>query len=264
MNKKTIIVIIFIIAIALGGIILVKMAADFTEEPVVEQTSEKPEEIAENWILSNSPTYRFDGSGLKMVSEEKAPGEELYSFVFSFESKAAGYGNRSDKATAQVITPHVIEVVVKDGEVVSAITDGVYDEMKEELIEEDNPETIKINLYFVKVTEGQEEVVEVERSIPYTVAPARAAIEELLEGPLDIEKAEGLSTSINEGVEIQSISVEDGVASVDFSEELDENVAGSARVTAIREQIGKTLLQFDTVDQVVISVNGRTEDILQP
>ncbi len=265
MNKKTIIATIVIIIVVAGGVVLIKMAAKSTEDPAAENALENPEKIAENWILNNSPSYRFDGSDLKMVSEEKASEEELYSFVFSFKSRVSGYGNRTDEMTAQVITSHTIEVVVKDGEVVSAITDGVYDEMKEEMTGEDAPETIKIKLYFVKVAEGQEEIVEIERLIPYnTVATARAAIAELLRGPLAAEKNEGLSTSINEEVEIQSISVESGVASVDFSEELEEGVAGSARVTAIREQIEKTLLQFNTVDQVVISVNGRTEDVLQP
>jgi V8-like Glu-specific endopeptidase len=37
-----------------------------------------------------------------------------------------------------------------------------------------------------------------------------------------------------------------------------------ARVTAVRAQITETLRQFDTVNNVVISVEGRTEDVLQP
>jgi len=35
-------------------------------------------------------------------------------------------------------------------------------------------------------------------------------------------------------------------------------------VTAIRAQITETLKQFPTVENVVISIDGRTEDILQP
>lgn len=64
--------------------------------------------------------------------------------------------------------------------------------------------------------------------------------------------------------QLQSLEIEDGVAQVDFSQDLDEGVAGSARVMALREQIKKTLLQFETVDEVVISVDGQTEGILQP
>ncbi len=225
-------------------------------------------EIAEDWVVNNSPTYTFDGSDLALESEEKRAEGEYYLFVFSFTSAAAGYGDREGEMVAQVITSHTMEVIVEDGEVVSAVTDEVYDELNEEMItevpsEEDaTPETLTVSVYFVEVVEGEEQIVEVEREVPYTVATGRAAIEELLKGPLPDE--EGLSTAINEGTELQSIEIEDGVARVDFNQRLDEGVAGSALVTAIRDQIERTLLQFETVDEVIISVDGRTEDILQP
>jgi len=41
-------------------------------------------------------------------------------------------------------------------------------------------------------------------------------------------------------------------------------VAGSCRVGAIRAQIEETLKQFPTVQNVIISVNGNTENILEP
>jgi spore germination protein GerM len=33
---------------------------------------------------------------------------------------------------------------------------------------------------------------------------------------------------------------------------------------AIRNQIERTLLQFDDINEVVISINGESEEILQP
>jgi len=45
---------------------------------------------------------------------------------------------------------------------------------------------------------------------------------------------------------------------------LEEAVGGSCRVTAIRSQIEQTLKQFSTVQSVIISIDNRTEDILQP
>ena len=242
-----------IVLLFVGGALLLK-----TEEP------QEARKIAEDWILNNSPTYLFDGFGLRFVSEEELAEGKSYSFVFSFESRAAGYGDRTDELVAQVITPHTIEIVVENGRVISAITDGVYDEIKGEMTEGVLPETMNIKLYFVQVIDGQEEIVEVERSVPYTIATGRAAIEELLRGPLPHEEAEGLSSMIKEGTDLQSINIQNGVAFVDFNEKLQEGVAGSAWVMAIRGQIEKTLLQFDTVEEVVISIDGRTEDILQP
>jgi spore germination protein GerM len=104
----------------------------------------------------------------------------------------------------------------------------------------------------------------VERIIPKTQAVGRAALEELLAGPTEAEKADGYLTSINPDVKIQSLTIEDGVARVDFDKQLEFQVGGSCRVAAIASQIRETLKQFPTVNDVIISIDGRTEDILQP
>ena len=126
-----------------------------------------------------------------------------------------------------------------------------------------------VEVYFSKDSQsGQQvecdEVFAVKRRVPKTAAPARAAIEELLTGPTENELSEGYFTSLNTGVKIQRLTIADGTAYIDFDESLDENVGGSCRVAAVRSQIAETLKQFQTVDSVVISINGRTEDILQP
>lgn len=107
-------------------------------------------------------------------------------------------------------------------------------------------------------------VFPLDRIIPKTAAVARSALEELLKGPTNTEKNAGFFTSINLGVKIQSLIIENGTAKVDFDEQLEYQVGGSCRVSAIRAQITETLKQFPTVKNVVISINGRTEDILQP
>lgn len=103
-----------------------------------------------------------------------------------------------------------------------------------------------------------------ERKVPKTSAVARAAIEELLKGPNEAETAAGYTTSLNKGIKLQKITIEDGVAKVDFDKNLDDNIGGSCKVSAIRAQITKTLEQFSSVKDVVISIDGRTEEILQP
>lgn len=107
-------------------------------------------------------------------------------------------------------------------------------------------------------------VFPVDREIVKTKAVATAALEELLKGPTEDEKAQGFFTSINPGVKIQKLAIKNKTVSVDFDKQLEFQVGGSCRVLAIREQITKTLSQFPTVENVIISVDGRTEDILQP
>jgi spore germination protein GerM len=107
-------------------------------------------------------------------------------------------------------------------------------------------------------------VFPVEREVEKTQTPARKALEMLLLGPTESEKENGYFTSINPGVKIQSLVIENGIAKVDFDEALEFRVGGSCRVSAIRAEITQTLKQFLTVSSVIISINGRTEDILQP
>jgi len=117
-------------------------------------------------------------------------------------------------------------------------------------------------------TGGQMDCAEtfaVTRQVPRTQAVARAAIDELLKGSTQTEsEIYGLFNVINPGVKLQDITVENGVARVDFSDRLDYQVGGSCRVIAIVAQITNTLLEFPTVNEVVISIDGRIEDILQP
>lgn len=94
------------------------------------------------------------------------------------------------------------------------------------------------------------------REIPKTTAPARAALEELLKGPTAQEKNALWGTAINEGVKVKSLTIENGLAMVDFSKELNTGVAGSCRVMAILSQITETLKQFPTVKEVTISIDG--------
>ena len=106
--------------------------------------------------------------------------------------------------------------------------------------------------------------IALEREVPKTQAVASAALEALLRGATKEEINQGFVSNINFGVRIQSLTIKDGLAKVDFDEQLEFQVGGSCRVAAIRAQITETLKQFSTVNSVIISIDGRTEDILQP
>lgn len=135
-------------------------------------------------------------------------------------------------------------------------------------LEIDLGETMKMNLFFNNENLDPQfscnKVFPVPRIIPKTQAPGRKALELLLQGPIPFEAFQGFGSSINEGVKIQRLVIEQGVARADFDEQLEQGVGGSCRVSSIRAQISQTLKQFPTVKEVIISINGRTEDILQP
>ncbi len=107
-------------------------------------------------------------------------------------------------------------------------------------------------------------VFPVRRSVIATDAVARAAIEQLLRGPTPEELREGYFTSLNRDVPVRRLEIRDGTAWVDFGRAFDEGVAGSCRVEAIRAQVEQTLLQFDSVRHVRITVEGQEATALQP
>lgn len=107
-------------------------------------------------------------------------------------------------------------------------------------------------------------VYPLERTIAKTVTTAKASLEELLKGPTEAELTQKYYTSINTGVSLNKVTITNGTAYADFNSQLEYQVGGSCRVAAIASQIRETLKQFSSIKDVVISIDGRTEDILQP
>lgn len=128
------------------------------------------------------------------------------------------------------------------------------------------PQSTIVKVYFARSGQADDcgMVSAVSRDIPATAAIGRAALLELLKGPTSAEIQAGYLTSLNPGVVLKDLRIENGVARADFSEELDRGIGGSCRVTSIRAQITETLKQFNSVRDVVITINGREDDILQP
>ena len=128
--------------------------------------------------------------------------------------------------------------------------------------------TITVKIFFGNVKDDPEvlnceKVYSVERQVFKNKAKMQV-LEELLKGPTLEEQEKGYSTNINSGVNINSLVVENSIAKVDFDEQLEYQLGGSCRVSAIRSQITGTLVQFSEINDVIISINDRTEDILQP
>jgi hypothetical protein len=102
------------------------------------------------------------------------------------------------------------------------------------------------------------------RTVPKTSQVAYTALRELLRGVLPTDATGSYFSSIPVGVGINNMKLSNGTLTADFNDVLEQGSGGSCRVSAIRSQIEQTLKQFPSVKQVVISINGRTEDILQP
>ncbi len=57
-----------------------------------------------------------------------------FTFKAKFDSRHSGYGDRTGKILAQVITPHEAEITIENCEVKSAVMDGRWDMLSEKPI----------------------------------------------------------------------------------------------------------------------------------
>jgi hypothetical protein len=114
---------------------------------ISEFTEEEAKELVEQFVKT-SPTFVFDGIEdsleitkiaaftRKETSEDSSDSGKIkgWEFVFEFESRHAGYGDRTGEMLAQVITPHTAVITVEQDEITSAIVDSKWDMKKQELV----------------------------------------------------------------------------------------------------------------------------------
>lgn len=100
-------------------------------------------------------------------------------------------------------------------------------------------------------------LVPVYRDVSAAEDPAQQAVELLLEGPTDDEVAglPAISTGIPDGTEALGASVEDGLATVDLSDEFDDG-GGSFSMFARLAQVVYTLTRIEGVDAVEFQIEG--------
>jgi len=134
---------------------------------------------------------------------------------------------------------------------------------------EPSSDEIAIKVYLVMVGDVEDSptpLVAVHREIPRTAAVATAAMEQLLNGPTDLERGHDLrlgtiGTLIPKGTRLLGIAIDNGVATVDLSGEFASGAAlgvDAANAWVWRlAQVTYTLTQFPTVHSVTFKVDGK-------
>jgi len=124
----------------------------------------------------------------------------------------------------------------------------------------DEPATDKrLNLavYYVKFTDQDAYLVREVHQVPYTQGVAKAALEELIK--VD-PSTPGATRVLPAETKINGISIKDGVATVDFSEEvLQANVGATGEALGI-QSIVNTLTEFPEIEKVSFLVGGKLDD----
>lgn len=142
LKRSTILILIIIaVIIAIVALALYSQLSCPIEKPSTVTNGvneEKSLKIAQQF-LENSPTYKFDGIEETLKHEEtltlRCP--YCWQFIFTFNSRQAGYGDRTGQMLAQVITQHTARITVEQEEVTYAVLDNKWDMLQQEKIGND-------------------------------------------------------------------------------------------------------------------------------
>jgi len=117
-------------------------------------------------------------------------------------------------------------------------------------------------VYFVRVTPTNFLLVPVVRACPKPATPEKA-LEILLAGPTSEENGQGMQPSVSTGTKLRGLTVTEGLATVDFSKELQTNFVGGSQLEGhLVNAIVSTLIQFPEIEKIEILIEGeRVETI---
>ena len=127
-------------------IILALVSGACTQSPA--GSREGSQRVAEEFVRLET-TFRFDGIADTLKTTSTTSVANGWKYTVEFDSRQAGYGNRSGQILAQVITHHTEAVTVEAGRVTSAIMVGVWDMISQRML--DNIETSLAPIHEVKV-----------------------------------------------------------------------------------------------------------------
>ena len=98
-------------------------------------SKEHSQGVAEEFVRLET-TFRFDGIPETLEVNSTTSVGNGWQFTIEFDSRHAGYGNRSGQVLAQVITHHIAEVTVEGGlGVTKAVMDKVWDMVNQRMLD---------------------------------------------------------------------------------------------------------------------------------
>jgi hypothetical protein len=87
-------------------------------------------------FLRDSPTFSFDGieDSVEVIRVVTLRTPYTWEVLIGFTSRHGGYGDRTGQMLTQALEDHEMRIVVNNGEVVEAVTDGVFNELTGEML----------------------------------------------------------------------------------------------------------------------------------
>ncbi|MFP3974922.1 MAG: protease inhibitor I42 family protein [Chloroflexota bacterium] len=199
-----------------------------------EVTQEESREVAEEFVR-NSPTFAFDGmeDTLELVETLYPDIEHAWGFVFHFDCRHGGYGDRTGKMVTQAITPHEATVNVERGEVKTAVLDGKWDMINQKMLDEQGSTE----------SEGTSEAPAVSVNASYNNEQVELNVGELLEVTLESNASTGFQWQL---AEITDPDVVEKKTDEYVEPEGDEQVVGAP---------GKEIWTFKALDEGTANIS---------
>jgi spore germination protein GerM len=119
-----------------------------------------------------------------------------------------------------------------------------------------------VQLWFLRLNEKTENIslIPVKRNVS-DEGKIENTLKALIDGPSADENARGCLTAVPANLKVRSIKVKDSVAEIDFSAAIGEAATGNILINRI-DQIIYTATQFKEVNGIVISVNGKKQNVI--
>ena len=251
--------IIGVIAIGVTVAYIVPAQTTVTMIPITKEEQEKNDAlgVAQRYIVT-TPTFAFDGDINTVDTEHIGALESFppqYMIKISFDSAHGGFGDREGQILTQSITHHTMEIIVYEGNVISAVTDGTWDEMNNQYVLKQQP----------KLSSSGESV------IPFDgMATDYATLVEAIKSRgVSVEKIEEMSSeSSSFSVPTTVISV--GGADVQVFEFASEQDAKSASLAVSKDgaEIGTSIIRwmdvphFYTSGKLIVLYVGQSPEIM--
>ena len=112
-------------------------------------------------------------------------------------------------------------------------------------------DTMRVTVYYVDFDANMEALQPVEIQVPFSITPIKVCVEQLLHPPEEL----GLFSEFPPGTAALGFNLEDGVAVVDLSAEV-EGVRGETAVNAVVATLVYTLTEIPGVVAVQLRANG--------
>ena len=115
----------------------------------------------------------------------------------------------------------------------------------------------RVKIYFIKMNEKSEKIyLSSVRRYAGADQTLKDTLKKLIKGPTAAEKNNGYLTAVPSSLRMRSVTLKNRIAVIDFDNSIGKGAAGNILISRL-DQIVYTATQFNNIDSVIITINGK-------